>query len=79
MESTKTIKGMDEETWFKFKSLASENNLKMPEMFKVIVDDWRRSSTFWERILNYEKTISEEDAKVLLRKSKDLRAESGFR
>ncbi len=80
MESVKTIKGIDEETWFEFKSMASKNNLKMPEMFKLVVSSWKsRSSNTWEKILNSERILSEKDAKSLLKTSAELRSESDYR
>lgn len=79
MESTKTIKGLDEETWSKFKSLAAENNLKMPEMFKAMMDEWNKSADFWNNILSTEKILSEKEADVLLSTTKKLRSERGYR
>lgn len=79
MESTKTIKGVDEKTWSKFKGLAAENSLKMPEMFRAMVYEWDNSSDFWKKILSSEKILSEKEANNLLRTSKKLRSESGFR
>jgi len=79
MESTKTIKGLDNKTWNTFKSLAAENNLKMSEMFKVIINDWKETSLFWDKILDTKKILSDEEANNLLSVSKKIRKESGFR
>lgn len=79
MESTKTIKGIDDNTWSKFKSIAAENNLKMPEMFRTMVNEWDKSSDFWNKVLNTGKLLSNEEAESILRTSKRIRSESGYR
>ena len=80
MESVKTIKGIDEDIWLDFKSLAAKNNLKMPEMFKVVVRDWgKNSSKVWEEILNNEGILSDKEAKDILKTVNSLRKEKGYR
>ena len=39
METVKTIKGVNEETWQEFKSMAARNNVKMGRFFEEIVEE----------------------------------------
>lgn len=79
MDSTKTIKGVDEESWTGFKSLAAKNNMKMGEMFKTMVNGWEKKSKSWEKLFSFEKILTDEEAEEMLNISKRLRSESGYR
>ena len=76
----KTIKGIDEETWKNFKILAVENNLKMPLLLKMMINEFKKNSNdFWKKILNNEKNLDDSEARDMLKISFDLRKEKGFR
>tara|TARA_Y100000310_G_scaffold344857_1_gene460046 strand:+ start:4276 stop:4518 length:243 start_codon:yes stop_codon:yes gene_type:complete len=78
--SIKTIKGIDEYTWSKFKSLAARDNLKMGSLFARMVDDYdRHCEEFWDKILNTPKNLSDKEAEAMLKTVKKLRSDYGFR
>lgn len=47
MGDVRSIKGIDEETWAEFKSLAAKNKMKLGEMFTIMVRDFAKK--FWSR------------------------------
>ena len=66
MSSVKTIKGVDEETWSEFKSLAAKDSVKMGKLFeKMVVDYNKKSSEFWADILRGPKIISDAEAEAM--------------
>ncbi len=80
MENVKTIKGVDGETWIKFKELAAKKRMRMGDLFGSIVREYEKiSDDFWEEILSGERRISDEEAKEMLKDVRELRKEEGFR
>jgi len=76
----KTIKGIDEETWKKFKVLAVENDLKMSILLKMMVNEFKKNSIdFWNKTLNRDRNLDDSEAKDMLKISLDVRKEKGFR
>jgi len=76
----KTIKGVSENKWRTFKALAAEKNMLMGNLFEVMVDDYsKHADSFWEKILNGEKILSDKEAEDISNISKSLRKERGFR
>jgi len=80
MAEVKTIKGIDEETWGEFKSFAARNKVKLGTFFKTLVKEHEKNSaTFWEKILNGEKILSDTEADDIEKTVTRVRAENGFR
>ncbi|MBD3203639.1 hypothetical protein GF327_05050 [Candidatus Woesearchaeota archaeon] len=79
--STKTIKGVNENTWSEFKSMAAENKKKMGEFFSELVDFYKKKKVkkFWKDVLSVKEPISDYEAIQLRKTVKSLRKESGFR
>ena len=80
MDGIKTIKGVGEDTWSSFKSLAAKNNLKMGKFFEKMVDEYaEKSEDFWDDILNCEKILSDKEAEDMLKAVRRVREDTGFR
>ncbi len=75
----KSIKGVDEVTWSRFKSLAAESNLTMSLLLKVMVNEFRKNNeSSWDGLFG-EARLSEEEAREMLSVSGKIRKEEGFR
>jgi len=80
MTSVKTIKGINEDAWSSFKSIAAKNNMKMGKLFEEMLDRYKQDSKrFWDEILNGEKILSDKEAEDIEKSIKKLRKEKGFR
>lgn len=76
----KSIKGVDDYTWQKFKSLAVESNLTMPSLLKIMVNEFKRNNeNSWNKLLSVKRVLNDEEADELLGISKKIRKEKGFR
>lgn len=76
----KTIKDVDEETWYKFKQLSVKNRVTMGKLMRTMVDTYeQQSSAIWKEILHGKKRLSDNDANELEKTLKTLRKEHGFR
>ena len=77
---TKTVKGINDNVWRKFKTLAAEKDMPMGSLFGLMVDDFsKHSNSFWEKILSGEKILSDKEAEEIEKITKKLRKEKGFR
>jgi len=81
MSEIRTIKGVDDEAWAKFKSLAAKNQMKMGQMFERMVEKQKEQENkeFWDFILNGERLLSDKEAEEMLEVSRKNRKEYGFR
>ena len=80
MESVKTIKGINRETWFMFKELAAKKGMKMGDLFENMIKEYsKRSEDFWNEVLSGEKRISDDEAEDMLKTVRELRKDKGFR
>ena len=80
MAEVKTIKNIDERTWGEFKHLAARNKVELGTFFKNLVHNYeRRSTLFWDTILNNEKILSDREAEEMEAATKRVRKEYGFR
>ena len=80
MGEVKTIKDVDDETWVRFKDLASENNSNLGPFFKAVLQEYEKTrKTFWNDILNGEKTLSDKEAEDFEALVEQTRKEYGFR
>ncbi len=59
MSEVKNIKGIDDETWAEFKSLAAKNKMKAGEMFREIIRDYKgRTKNVWDDIFAHKAVLS---------------------
>ena len=80
MTEVKTIKGVDDETWSEFKSLAAKEKVNLGVFLKNILKEYEKSrAPFWKRIFEGEKILSEKEADDIENLIKTKRKESGFR
>ena len=80
MNGIKTIKGVEEDSWSSFKSLAAKSNLKMGKFFEKMVDEYTvKSEDFWDDIRNCEKILSDKEAEDMLKVVRMVREVIGFR
>ncbi|MBS3174805.1 hypothetical protein J4440_02905 [Candidatus Woesearchaeota archaeon] len=78
--TTKTIKGVDDDTWFRFKSLALKNRMDMGKLLGEMIKEYEsKSSEFWKDVLYGEKLLNEKEAEELIKETVKLRKEHGFR
>ena len=76
----KTIKGVDEDTWYRFRSLAVKSRIGMGNLLNEMIKEYEnKSKEFWNDILESEKLLSDKEADELLNRMKKLRKEYGFR
>lgn len=80
MENIRTIKGVNRETWLKFKEMAARKGIKMGDLFENMTDEYEKNvERTWNIILNSGKALSDEEAEDMLKTVKKLRKEKGFR
>ncbi len=80
METVKTIKDVDDQTWAQFKSIAAANNAKTGQMLKIIVDDYqKRAAGWWERVRAQKPVLSKKECDELEASVKRIRKEYGWR
>ena len=80
MNGIKTIKGVEEDSWSSFKSLAAKSNLKMGKFFEKMVDEYTvKCEDFWDDILNCERILSDKEAEDMLKVVRMVREDIGFR
>ncbi len=76
----RSIKGVDKETWKKFKELSEKNDLKMSILLKIMVNKFEaESKNFWKEILNRKKNLTDKEAQEMLKVMNETRKEYGFR
>ena len=80
METVKTLKGVNEESWAEFKSLAVRNRTNMGKLFERMLEEYKRKSEEnWSIILSGKKILSDKEAEDMLKIVKESRKEYGFR
>ena len=80
MTTVKTIKDIDENTWFEFKSLAAKSRMKTGKFFEKLVEEYKnKTDATWDKILNAGKILSDKEAQDMENFVKKLRNERGFR
>ncbi len=78
--TVKTIKGVNDEDWREFKTLAAQSGVKVGKMFKALLENYKKEQDkIWGSILNKEKLLSDEDARKMRASLSTLRKEKGFR
>ena len=78
--ATRTIKGIPDEDWMEFKSLAAQTGSRMGDVFKAMLKAYEKEKrTFWKSLFSTGKIMSDKDAKIFENSLKELRKESGFR
>ncbi|HLC53150.1 MAG TPA: hypothetical protein VJK03_01280 [Candidatus Nanoarchaeia archaeon] len=78
---TKTIKGVDEETWARFKMLAAKNRITMGKLMKSMVREYEKKKTeeIWEKILHSGKILSDKEADNISEITRKMRKENWTR
>ena len=80
MAEIHTIKGISDEDWLRFKSMAAKSGQNMGQYLVTLMDSYEdRAKKMWAWLFNMKPFLSDEDAKAILKASKEMRAEYGFR
>lgn len=78
--AVKTIKDVDDETWYKFKQLSVKNRVPMGKLMRSMVETYeRKAEDVWNNILNGKKILSDKEADEMEKKLFKIRKEYGFR
>ncbi len=78
--NVKTIKNVDEKTWYEFKKLSVKTRLNMSKLLEKMISTYEAQSTnFWKDVFEGEKLISDSEAELLQEHTKNLRRYPGFR
>ena len=76
----KTIKGIDEETWMKFKILAAKKKITMGRLLGNMVETYERDAEdVWDEILNGKRILSDKEAEEMHKITRKIRKESWVR
>jgi hypothetical protein len=75
MDTVKTIKGVPEDTWAEFKSLAAKKKMSMPEFLRYLVDSQKDSSNWLEEYRKIPKILTEKEAKAFKEQIRKMRNE----
>ena len=76
----KTIRNVDDETWYRFKNLAVKHRVEMGELLeKMIIEYENESKEFWEDILSGDRILNDKEADEIIKHTSKLRREKGFR
>ena len=80
MEHVKTIKGINDGTWRKFKSIARKSKIKMGALFEKMVRNYdEREEAAWNRVLHADPIFTESEAEIAKKEILSMRREWGFR
>jgi len=76
----KTIKGIEEESWMEFKSIAAKDGIKMGKLFEQMLEEYKkRSEEAWNKILHSGGILTDKEAEDMKRIARKTREEYGFR
>lgn len=76
----KTIKGIDEEAWTKFKMLSVKRHVTMGRLLVNMIKTYEKNAEdTWNEILNGKRILSDKEAKEMHNITKKLRKESWVR
>lgn len=79
MTNLKTIKGIREEKWAEFKSLAARKRISMGRLLENMIAAYSKyTEDAWRRILYMDKALSDKEAEELSKMVKELRKEKWF-
>ncbi len=80
MTTLKTIKGVREEKWAKFKSIAAKNRVPMGRLLETMIDEYEKHrQVVWNKILHGEKNLSDKEAVEMKKVVAELRKEKWFK
>lgn len=78
--NVKTIKGIDEETWMKFKVLAAKKRLTMGKLLGDMIGSYDKyADETWHKILNSGKILSDREAEDLEKDVNKIRKAKWFK
>ena len=76
----KTIKGVDDETWVKFKMLAAAKRVTMGYLLTTMIKEYEKyANDVWDKILHSGKILSDNEAEDIEKITRKMRKERGFR
>jgi DNA repair photolyase len=76
----KTIKGINDESWAEFKSIAAKNKINMGKLFERMLEEYKkRSEEAWKVILSGKKILSDKEAEDMKKIIEESRKDYGFR
>tara|TARA_Y100000310_G_C20328989_1_gene644353 strand:+ start:266 stop:511 length:246 start_codon:yes stop_codon:yes gene_type:complete len=80
MEHVKTLKGVNDRTWKKFKHIAARNKVNMGALFEKMVSTFdEREEAAWNAILETEPIFTTKEAETAKKEILAMRREWGFR
>ena len=79
MSQIKTIKGVADNVWSDFKSLAAKYNKNMGDFFGDVIEIYKENENkdVWKEILYGEKVLSDKDANSIKTRINEFRKNSG--
>lgn len=76
----KTIKGVREEKWAEFKSLAAKKRVPMGRLLESMIESYsKHSEETWKKILSGKKVLSDREAEEMRKFVSGLRKEEWFK
>jgi len=76
----KTLRGVKESTWLEMKSMAAKRGVPIARLLDIMIEDYSKiSETFWKKIFESEKILSDEEARSMDKVTREIRKERGFR
>jgi hypothetical protein len=76
----KTIKNVDDSTWYRFKKLAVRQRLGMGALLQKMVNEYEsKSQAFWKDIFEGERILTDAEADRILKEVAMSRKDRGFR
>lgn len=80
MSEVKNIKGIDDETWAEFKSISARHGLKAPQMFRLMVEEYKKNARdFWKDILEHKPIFTAKEYADMKKRVQEIRKEYGWR
>ncbi len=80
MSEVKNIKGIDDETWAHFKSLAAQHKMKAANMFRILLEEYEKNTkNFWDDIFAHKSIFTDKEYEEMKARMKELRKEYGWR
>lgn len=79
MESIRTIKNVDEETWNELKMISKRNKMNIGKTIRLMISEYKNKNNFWNKVLNNKKILSDAEAESIMKSVRESRKEKGFR
>ncbi len=80
MTTTKTIRGLKQETWNDMKSEAARRGVTVSAYLEDAVRSAKKyEELIWDHVLNHRKNLTGKEAEAMKKHVEQLRSEKGFR